>query len=293
VITLRTIGDLRAALAQPRRASARIGLVPTMGAFHEGHLSLMRRARADCDVVVVSLFVNALQFNEQTDLAAYPRDEARDDELATAIGVDYLFAPAPEVMLPPAFATSVSVDVPVDRLEGRRRGKAHFDGVATIVTKLFNIVGPEVAYFGQKDAQQAHVIRRLVQDLDIPVRIEVCPIVREPDGLAMSSRNTHLSDTERSRASALYRALRAAASCVAGGERDPDVAISRAQDALDDSGVDTEYFELVDAETLAPVELIDGSVLALVAAQVGSTHLIDNELLSTVTAAGSTNSGSA
>ncbi|MGO9902535.1 MAG: pantoate--beta-alanine ligase [Solirubrobacteraceae bacterium] len=293
MITLRTIAGVRDALAQSRRAGARIGLVPTMGAFHEGHLSLMARARADCDVVVVSLFVNAPQFNDQADLAAYPRDEARDTELATAIGVDYLFAPAPELMYPPGFATSVSIDVPVDRLEGRRRGRAHFDGVVTIVTKLFNIVGPEVAYFGQKDAQQAHVIRRLVRDLDIPVRIEVCPIVREPDGLAMSSRNTRLSKTERTRATALHRALMALASSVAGGERNPDVAIASARVELDRDGVQIEYFELVDAETLAPVELIDGSVLALVAAQMGNTHLIDNELLSTVTAAGSTNIGSA
>ncbi len=293
MITLRTNEDVRDALAQPRRASARIGLVPTMGAFHEGHLSLMRRARSDCDVVVVSLFVNAPQFNEQADLAGYPRDEGRDGALAAAIGVDYLFAPAAELIYPPGFATSVSIEVSVDRLEGRRRGRAHFDGVVTIVTKLFNIVGPEVAYFGQKDAQQAHLIRRLVKDLDLPVRIEVCPIVREPDGLAMSSRNTHLSDTERARATALHRALLAAAGCVAGGERDPCAAIARARAELDGAGVNTEYFELVDAETLAPVQRIDGSVLALVAAQVGSTHLIDNKLLSTVTAAGSTNSGSA
>lgn len=293
MITLRTVGDVRSALAQPRRASAVIGLVPTMGAFHEGHLSLMRRARAECDVVVVSLFVNGPQFNEQTDLAAYPRDEARDAELATEIGVDYLFAPGAQDMYPTGFGTTVSVDVPLDRLEGRRRGATHFNGVATIVTKLFNIVGPEIAYFGQKDAQQAHVIRRLVRDLDMPVRIEVCPIVREADGLAMSSRNAHLNATERVRARSLYRALRAAAECIGGGERTPGAVIARAQAELEAGGVQIEYVELVDTETLAPVERLDGFVLALVAAQVGSTHLIDNELLSTERTAGSINPGSA
>ncbi len=293
MITVRTIAALRAALAQPRRAGARIGLVPTMGAFHEGHLSLMRRARTECEVVVVSLFVNAPQFNEAADLSAYPRDEARDIELATAVGVDHLFAPAAAEIYPQGFASSVSVEVPVDRLEGSRRGSGHFDGVATIVTKLFNIVSPDVAYFGQKDAQQAHVIKRLTRDLDLPVQIEVCPIVREPDGLAMSSRNLHLSEAERTRATALHRALRAAGECVRSGVRDPSAVIARAREELDAGGVRTEYFELVSPQTLAPAAIIDGTVLALVAAQVGTTHLIDNQLLSTVSAAGSDNPGSA
>ena len=253
MITLRTVGDVRSALAQPRRASAVIGLVPTMGAFHEGHLSLMRRARAECDVVVVSLFVNGPQFNEQTDLAAYPRDEARDAELATEIGVDYLFAPGAQDMYPTGFGTTVSVDVPLDRLEGRRRGATHFNGVATIVTKLFNIVGPEIAYFGQKDAQQAHVIRRLVRDLDMPVRIEVCPIVREADGLAMSSRNAHLNATERERAGGLHRALQAAARAVAAGDHDADSALASARAELDDVGIYPEYLEIVASDTFAPV----------------------------------------
>jgi pantoate--beta-alanine ligase len=292
VITVRTIAALRDTLAAPRRAGVRIGLVPTMGAFHEGHLSLMARARTDCEFVVVSLFVNGPQFNEAADLDAYPRDEARDFELASAAGVDCMFAPAPSEMYPRGFASTVSVEVPVDRLEGKRRGRGHFDGVATIVTKLFNIVGPDVAYFGQKDAQQAHVIRRLTRDLDLPIRIEVCPIVREHDGLAMSSRNRHLDAAERVRAGALHRALRAAGACLAGGERDPAAVIARARDELDASGVQTEYFELVSPQTLMPVVTIDGTVLALVAAQVGSTHLIDNELLSTVPTAGSRESGS-
>jgi pantoate--beta-alanine ligase len=293
MIVARTIPALRDALAKPRRAGARIALVPTMGAFHEGHLSLMARARAHSEVVVVSLFVNARQFNETSDLAAYPRAEARDIELAGLAGVDYLFAPAAEEMYPEGFASSVTVDVPVDRLEGRRRGSAHFHGVATIVTKLFNIVGPDAAYFGQKDAQQAHVVKRLVRDLDLSVAIEVCPIVREPDGLAMSSRNAHLDAAERERARALHQALSAAGDAVSSGERDPFAVAHRARSVLDRAGVVTEYFELVAPETLAPIQRIDGPVLALVAAQVGSTHLIDNELLSTVKTAGSNDPGSA
>jgi pantoate--beta-alanine ligase len=193
-----TIPALRCELIAPRRAGVIVGLVPTMGAFHEGHLSLMRRARQDCDVVVVSLFVNPTQFNDPADLTAYPRDAERDATLAAELGVDYLFAPAAEEIYRPGFATTVSVGGVTETLEGAHRGRAHFDGVTTVVTKLFNIVGPGVAYFGQKDAQQALVIRRLVRDLDMPVRIEVCPTVREADGLALSSRNAHERSTGRS-----------------------------------------------------------------------------------------------
>src|SRR6185437_10678172 len=192
-----TVAELRAALVGPRRAGQTIGLVPTMGAFHDGHLSLMRRARRDCDVVVVSLFVNPAQFNDPADLERYPRDHERDRALAAELGVDHLFAPAVEEVYPPGFATTVSVSGITEALEGAHRGRAHFDGVATVVTKLFNMVSPDVAYFGQKDAQQALVIRRLVRDLDMPVRIEVCPTVRESDGLALSSRNAHLSAADR------------------------------------------------------------------------------------------------
>ena len=174
-----------------------------MGAFHAGHLSLMRRARAECDVVVVSLFVNPTQFNESSDLDAYPRDEARDAALAEEIGVDVLFAPPVEDMYPPGFATTVSVAGLTETLEGAFRGRRHFDGVTTVVTKLFNMVAPDVAYFGQKDAQQAVVVARLVRDLDMPLRIELCETVREPDGLAMSSRNVHL---ERRRPRPRHRA---------------------------------------------------------------------------------------
>ena len=273
----RTVAEIRAELLESRRAGQKIGLVPTMGAFHDGHLSLMRRARRDCDVVVVSLFVNPTQFNDARDLDAYPRDPDRDAQLATEIGVDHLFAPPVDQVYPPGFATTVSVAGLTETLEGVHRGRAHFDGVATIVTKLFNMVGPDVAYFGQKDAQQAVVIRRLVRDLDIPVAIEVCPTVRETDGLAMSSRNVHLSAADRARAAALHRALRAAQDAVSAGERDPGAARERALAELARADIEPEYVELVSADTLAPLHRIAGDVLAVLAASVGGTRLIDNE----------------
>jgi len=257
-----------------------------MGAFHEGHLSLMRRAREDNDVVVVSLFVNPTQFNEGSDLAEYPRDENRDALLASDAGVDYLFAPGTEEIYPPGFSASVSLGAITEVLEGAQRSRAHFEGVATVVTKLFNMVTPHVAYFGQKDAQQARVIKQLVRDLDMQVQIEVCPIVREPDGLAMSSRNVRLSPTEREQATALNRALRVAADRVEGGESDSDAITAAARTELDTAKVSTEYFEIVDIETFAPIATIDGPALAVVAARVGSTRLIDNQQLSTKSAVG-------
>ena len=257
-----TIAELRADLLEPRRAGRRIGLVPTMGAFHDGHLSLMRRAREDCDVVVVSLFVNPSQFNDAGDLDAYPRDPDRDVALAAEIGVDYLFAPAVDEIYPPGFATTVSVAGVTETLEGAHRGRAHFDAVATVVTKLFNIVGPDAAYFGQKDAQQAVVIGRLVRDLDIPLAIEV------------SSRNVHLSPADRDRAVALHRALGAARDAVSAGERDPGAARERALAELAHAGIEPEYFELVSADTLAPLQRIDGDVLAVLAAPVGGTIIV-------------------
>jgi pantoate--beta-alanine ligase len=254
-----------------------IGLVPTMGAFHAGHLSLIRRAREGCDEVVVSLFVNPTQFNEQSDLDGYPRDEGRDAALAAEAGVDHLFAPAVSEVYPDGFATTVSVSGVTEGLEGVQRGRSHFDAVTTVVTKLFNMVLPEVAYFGQKDVQQAQVIARLVRDLNLPVRIEVCPTVREADGLAMSSRNARLSAPERTRATSLHRSLRAARTAIAAGERDPEAIKARALAELTSSGVQPEYFELVSPDTLAPVGRIDGEVLAVVAARVGAIRLIDNE----------------
>jgi pantoate--beta-alanine ligase len=276
-----TVAELRATLLAPRRAGQTIGLVPTMGAFHEGHLSLMRRARRECDVVVVSLFVNPAQFNDPSDLTAYPRDAEHDAVLAADIGVDHLFAPSVDEVYPAGFATTVSVGDVTETLEGVHRGRGHFDGVTTVVTKLFNMVGPDVAYFGQKDAQQALVIRRLVRDLDMPVRIEVCPTIREPDGLALSSRNAHLSASERIRATSLHRALDAIRQAVAAGEHDPDVVRALALAELTAAEVEPDYVELVSSETLEPVDRIDGEVLAVLAARVGGTRLIDNQLIQT------------
>jgi pantoate--beta-alanine ligase len=278
--TLRTVAELRAALLPSRRAGRSIGLVPTMGALHDGHLSLIRRAREDCDEVVVSLFVNPAQFDEASDLAAYPRDERRDAGLAAACGADLLFAPGVDEVYPAGFATTVSVGGLSEPLEGVHRGPEHFDGVATVVTKLLNMAQPDAAYFGQKDAQQALVIRRLVRDLDIPVRIEICPTVREPDGLALSSRNAHLDGADRARALALSEALAAAESAVAAGERDAAAVAAAARAAMAPRAVAPEYLALVSPDSLAPVGRIDGEVLVVVAARVGSTRLIDNTLIS-------------
>jgi pantoate--beta-alanine ligase len=259
-----------------------------MGALHEGHLSLVRRARAACDEVVVTLFVNPTQINESSDLAAYPRDERRDATLAAEAGADILFAPQAGEIYPRGFATTVTVDEISAPLEGAERGPAHFAGVATVVTKLLSIAQPDVAFFGQKDAQQVAVIRRVVRDLDIPVRIEVGPTVREPDGLALSSRNARLRNGERERAAALPRALAAARAAVAAGERDPSAVAAVARAAMRDAGVEPEYLELVSPDTFDPVRHIDGEqVLVAVAARVGHVRLIDNELLHTDTSTGS------
>jgi len=278
---LRTVAELRTLLAAARSGGNSIGLVPTMGFFHEGHLSLMRRARSDTDVVVVSLFVNPAQFAPGEDLDAYPRDEERDRRLAEGAGVDVLFAPPLEEVYPDGFATTVTVRDLTEMLEGdqAQRGAVHFQGVTTVVTKLFNMVGPDVAYFGQKDAQQALVIRKLVRDLDIPVRIEVCPTIRDADGLALSSRNAYLSPEERERALSLSRALRAAEAAVAGGTRDAAAVVAAARDELDRAGVEPDYLQLRSATDLSPVERVNGSALLAVAARVGRARLIDNAIL--------------
>jgi pantoate--beta-alanine ligase len=257
--------------------SGTVGLVPTMGAFHAGHHALMRAARERCDTVVVSLFVNPAQFNEAADLAAYPRDEARDAAEAERLGVDVLYAPAVEEVYPPGFATAVRVEGLSDVLEGAERGPGHFAGVCTVVTKLFNVVQPDVAFFGQKDAQQVAVLKRMVRDLDIPVELVVIPTVREPDGLALSSRNGRLDPSERRRATALSRALRAAERAIAGGERDA-AAITRAARAELD-GIEPEYLALVDPDSFHPITTVGDRVLVAVAARVGATRLIDNTLV--------------
>ncbi|TMK66031.1 MAG: pantoate--beta-alanine ligase [Actinobacteria bacterium] len=278
--TVRSVSDLRAVL-RPVRGRGLVGLAPTMGAFHEGHLSLMRRAREDCATVVVSLFVNPAQFGTGEDLGAYPRDEQRDAALAAELGVDVLFAPPVEEVYPPGFDTAVSVGGLTDVLCGDpgRRGAEHFRGVATVVAKLLNMVGPDAAYFGQKDAQQALVIRKLVRDLDMPVRIEVLPTVREPDGLALSSRNAYLSPDERRRALALRRALAAAESEVEAGRCDAAAVLGAARRELDSAGVEPEYLELRSADDLSPAERVNGATLLAVAARVGRARLIDNAIL--------------
>jgi pantoate--beta-alanine ligase len=273
------VAEVRAALRGHHDSRMSVGLVPTMGGFHEGHLSLIRRARAECDVVVVSLFVNPTQFDDPRDLEAYPRDEDRDAELAAEESVDYLFAPAPHELYPAGFATTVSVAGLTDTLEGAHRGRGHFEGVATVVAKLLNIVAPDVAYFGQKDAQQALVIKRLVADLNLPVRIEICPTVRERDGLAMSSRNVRLTGPDRPRAAAIHRALRTLQDAIDDGESDPEAVRDRALAELAAAEITPEYLELVAPETLEPVSSLSERTLAVVAARVAGTRLIDNLIL--------------
>jgi pantoate--beta-alanine ligase len=277
--TVRTVAALRAALEPDRAPGRSISLVPTMGALHDGHLSLIRHARAHSDVVVVSLFINPSQFNERADLERYPRDEQRDAELATGAGADLLFAPAAEEVYPRGFATAVEVLGLTDRLEGAARGSEHFRGVTTVVTKLLCMAMPQVAYFGQKDAQQVVVIRRLVEDLNLPLRIEALPTVREPDGLAMSSRNALLSVGERRRALAMPAALNAARAHAAAGERTAGALVEAAAAQMHALGVEPEYVALVDPDTLEPLETLQDAGLLVLAARVGDVRLIDNMVL--------------
>jgi pantoate--beta-alanine ligase len=277
----RTVAGLRHFLAPARREGRTIGLVPTMGAFHEGHLSLIRRARQESDVVVVSLFVNPTQFGSGEDLSRYPRDEERDLTLAEREGADLLFAPPVEEVYPQGPATTVEVPEIANVLCGEpgSRGPGHFRGVATVVTKLFNMAQPDVAYFGQKDFQQTLVIKRVVRDLDIPVRIEVCPTVRDPDGLALSSRNAYLGPAERERALSLKRALDATAEAIAAGASRAD-ALAAGRSALTAGAVDPEYIEILHAEDLsAPTWAPGEPVVIAVAARVGPARLIDNTVM--------------
>jgi pantoate--beta-alanine ligase len=274
---VRAKDELRAALAFARAEGSSIGLVPTMGYLHEGHLSLLRTARSECDFVVISLFVNPTQFGPEEDLERYPRDEQRDAELAGEAGVDLIYAPAAQEVYPDGFSTTVEVAGVTEVLCGdrSRRGPEHFRGVTTVVAKLFNTVQPDVAYFGQKDAQQVVAIRRMVRDLDFPIRIEALPIVREPDGLAMSSRNAYLNPAERQQATALSRALQV----VERTTRDASLAsgIEAGRRELEEAGIEPEYFEARDAENLEPVVELDGRpVLIALAARVGPARLIDN-----------------
>ncbi|RGE21858.1 pantoate--beta-alanine ligase [Leucobacter sp. wl10] len=277
---VRTVDELRAALAERRAAGSRVGLVPTMGALHEGHLSLVRAARAENEAVVISVFVNPAQFDDASDLAAYPRQLERDAEIAAEAGVDLLFAPDAAEMYPEGFATVVHVEGALtETLEGAARGGSHFDGVATIVAKLLLAGLPDAAYFGRKDAQQLLVVQRMVADLRIPTRVVACPTSRDPDGLARSSRNARLSAEERLRALAIPRALDAAAAAAAAGERDAAALRALATETLRGAGIEAEYVALVRADSLAPLERLEDAALLAVAARVGEVRLIDNAVL--------------
>jgi pantoate--beta-alanine ligase len=278
-----TIPEGRAACRVARASGKRLALVPTMGALHEGHLSLVRAAKAQCDMVAVSIFVNPAQFGPKEDLAKYPRPFDRDCRLLEKEGVEILFAPAVEEIYPTSNSNAESTWVVVEglseKLDGRSR-PGHFRGVTTIVSKLFHILEPEVGFFGQKDAAQLAVIRRMVRDLNFAVEIVGCPIVREPDGLAMSSRNAYLNGEERSRALVLQRTLQEARQRFQAGERIAANLISAAKEVIRrEPQVALDYFEIVDPETLDPVERISQKTLAVVAAYLGSTRLIDNVVL--------------
>jgi pantoate--beta-alanine ligase len=276
---LTTIDEMRAASRAARRAGSRLGFVPTMGALHEGHLSLVRAAKAACGVVAASIFVNPTQFGPNEDLAKYPRSFERDRELLEREGVDFLFAPSVEEMYPPGAVTWVTVEEMSTKLDGRSR-PGHFRGVTTIVAKLFHIVEPDTAFFGQKDAAQVAIIRRMVRDLNLPVEIVACPIVREYDGLAMSSRNVYLDPEQRRQALALNRTLQRTEQMVKTGERDPSkLATAGREEFSREPAVRLEYFEIVNPDTLDPVADLSAGALVAVAAYVGTTRLIDNILI--------------
>jgi pantoate--beta-alanine ligase len=274
-----TIQEARAASRSLREHGKRLGLVPTMGALHEGHLPLVRAAKAQCDAVVVSIFVNPTQFGPTEDLARYPRRFEHDCELLRKEGVEILFVPSTEEMYPKGEVTWVTVEGLSEKLDGRSR-PGHFRGVTTVVAKLFHIIEPDAAFFGQKDAAQVAVIRRMVRDLNFPVEIVVCPIVREPDGLAMSSRNAYLNPEERQRALVLQRSLQRLEKELRAGERNAARLIAAAREVFaQEPQVRLDYFEIVDPDTLDPLERIARKTLVAVAAYIGSTRLIDNIVL--------------
>lgn len=272
----KTIREVRAWTKLARSEGKTIGFVPTMGYFHEGHLNLMRRAKTECDLCVVSLFVNPTQFGPSEDYQRYPRDFTRDAAMAESVGVDLLFAPEVEEMYGEGYQTWVEVTDITQRLEGAAR-PGHFRGVATVCTKLFNIVQADRAYFGKKDYQQMKVIQRLVKDLNLPLEIVPCETVREPDGLAMSSRNVYLSPEERRAATVLYRALCAGRDAILARERD-GIKIQKLVEQViaTEPLVKSEYVDVADAETLEPLQVLKGEVLLSLAARVGVARLIDN-----------------
>jgi pantoate--beta-alanine ligase len=277
MLLLKTIAETRNACERMRTAGKTLGLVPTMGALHRGHLSLVRAAQASCDAVAVSIFVNPTQFGPKEDFAGYPRSLEQDCRILEAAGVDLVFAPSAAEMYPHGASTFVEVAGLSDRLDGASR-PGHFRGVATVVAKLLHIFAPERAFFGQKDAAQIAVLGKMVRDLQFPVQLEVCPTVREPDGLALSSRNSYLNDEQRRQALVLYRALLTVQQQVHGGEHDPGKLIAGALRILaEEPAVRLDYFSIVDPETLEDVlEVRAGAALVAVAAFVGATRLIDN-----------------
>ncbi len=273
-----SLAALRQHLGNSRRADKRIGLVPTMGFLHDGHLSLVRAARQDCDVVVMSIFVNPKQFGPHKDFDSYPRDMERDLRLARDRGVDVVFTPDLSEVYPEGFQSEVAVRGLTEGLCGAAR-PGHFDGVTTVVAKLFNMVGPDWAYFGQKDYQQAAVIARMVQDLNMPLTIVVCPIVREPDGLAMSSRNAYLSPDERLAAQVLSRALKVAETRIAEGERQAQPLEAALREVIAAAPLaQLDYVAVCDPQTLAPLRDLAETVLVALAVHIGRTRLIDNAL---------------
>ncbi len=270
---------MRSACHVVKRDRKRLGFVPTMGALHEGHLSLVRAAKAQCDAVAVSIFVNPAQFGPNEDFSKYPRTFERDRELLEKEGVDLLFAPSVEEMYPAGPVTYVTVEGLSEKLCGKSR-PGHFRGVTTVVSKLFHIIEPDVAFFGQKDAAQAAILRRMVRDLAIPVQIVVCPIVREPDGLAMSSRNAYLDPAQRTSALVLHRSLMQVQKLFRNGERDAARLVDAGGKIFGaEPSVRLDYFEIVDPDTLDPVQDISRPALVAVAAFVGTTRLIDNIVL--------------
>lgn len=276
MLTVKTLIDLRRSRDS---LSGRVGLVPTMGYLHEGHLSLVRRAREECEHVAVSIFVNPTQFGPQEDLSSYPRNLERDLSLLEALGVDLVWVPSAEIMYPSGYQTWVAVEEITRPLEGAMR-PGHFRGVATVVAKLFNAIQPHRAYFGQKDAQQAAVIRQMVRDLSYPIEIVVCPIVREADGLAMSSRNVYLSSEQRLAATVLYRALVAARESYDQGERNAEKLRATMQEVLaGEPMAKVQYISCADPDTLQELETVTGRALLSMAVFIGQTRLIDNMIL--------------
>ena len=276
---IHTVNWMKQVANEARLKEHLLGLVPTMGALHEGHISLIREAQRQCSPVAVSIFVNPKQFGPSEDFKKYPRAFDADREILENLGVNYLFAPSPEEIYPKGFRTAVIVEGLSDRLEGKSR-PGHFRGVTTVVLKLFEIVQPRFAFFGRKDAQQSVIIQRMARDLNLDTEVVVCPIVRGPDGLALSSRNVYLKDADRQAAAVLHRSLQAAKEEIRAGERNPAVVLAKVRTVIaTEPRVELDYAEIADAETLEPLMTLARPAYLLLAARVGGTRLIDNAFI--------------